>query len=238
MINSIPKSQIHRVNKIVSDPALKIEQTIEMKSKFQDRGYPPQVLNPPCDITRRDHSMGHRIPFVHQYHPAAYRIHRSIRLHWHILRTAYPTIEEFKNPFLLCFRRPRNICDTLVLADIGPSRAPPTQRFLGTPKKDTFPCLNCNQCSNVLKGDTFYHPHTGRQYNIDNFFTCNSNFVVYLIKCPCGLLYMGETTQAIKDRISKHKSTIRCNNLLLPIPHHFSSKVHNVAQLHFQSRPY
>ncbi|CAJ0945223.1 unnamed protein product [Ranitomeya imitator] len=113
---------------------------------------------------------------------------------------------------------------TLVHADIGPSRAPSSQRFLCNPKKGTFPCLNCNQCSNVLKGDTIYHPHTGRQYNIDNFFTCNSNFVVCLIKCPCGLLYVGETTQAIKDRILKHKSTIRCKNLLLPIPHHFCSK--------------
>ncbi|CAJ0942722.1 unnamed protein product [Ranitomeya imitator] len=234
MINSIPKSQIHRVHKIVSDPSLKAQRTTEMQSKFQNRGYPPQVLNLTQNTRRRENPMGPRIPFVHQYHPAAYRIHRSIHQHWHILKTAYPTIEKFKNPFLPCFRRARNIRDTLVRADIGPSRSPSSQRFLCNPKKGTFPCLNCNQCSNVLKGDTIYHPYTRKMYNINNSFTCNSNFVVYLIKCPCGLLYVGETTQAIKDRISKHKSTIRCKNLLLPIPDHFSSKGHSVSQLRFQ----
>ncbi|CAJ0965045.1 unnamed protein product [Ranitomeya imitator] len=34
--------------------------------------------------------------------------------------------------------------------------------------------------------------------------------------------------------ISKHKSTIRCKNLLLPIPSHFIEKGHNVSQLKFQ----
>ncbi|CAJ0933465.1 unnamed protein product [Ranitomeya imitator] len=53
------------------------------------------------------------------------------------------------------------------------------------------------------------------------------------LRCPCGLLYVGETSQSIRDRVSKHKSTIRCNNLLLPIPHHFAAAGHNISQLKF-----
>ena len=38
----------------------------------------------------------------------------------------------------------------------------------------------------------------------------------------------------MKDRFSKHKSTIRTGNLLLPVPFHFHRCAHNVSQLRFQ----
>ncbi|CAJ0964658.1 unnamed protein product [Ranitomeya imitator] len=42
-----------------------------------------------------------------------------------------------------------------------------------------------------------------------------------------------ETTQAIKDRISHHKSDIRCKKNHLPIPYHFNTAGHTIAQLRF-----
>ncbi|CAJ0963374.1 unnamed protein product [Ranitomeya imitator] len=63
--------------------------------------------------------------------------------------------------------------------------------------------------------------NTGSDIPIQGFFTCNSKDVVYAIKCPCGKMYVGETTQAIKERISHHKSDIRCGKYHLPIPNHF-----------------
>ncbi|CAJ0928388.1 unnamed protein product [Ranitomeya imitator] len=55
-------------------------------------------------------------------------------------------------------------------------------------------------------------------------------FVVYLIKYPCGLGYVGETTQHIRDRISQHKSTIRRCKTLLPVPAHFIQNNHTVIE--------
>ncbi|CAJ0964342.1 unnamed protein product [Ranitomeya imitator] len=46
--------------------------------------------------------------------------------------------------------------------------------------------------------------------------------------------YVGETTQHVRDRISKHKSTIRCGRSLLPIPAHFLQHNHTVAQLRYR----
>ncbi|CAJ0938318.1 unnamed protein product, partial [Ranitomeya imitator] len=139
MIKSIPKSQLNRVSKIVSDPATKDLRTTEMRSKFRERGYPPRILDTAqANSTTRDRiSATSRIPFVHQYHPAAYKLHRTIRQHWHILQEAYPTIQEFQHPFLPCFKRPRNIKDNLVRTDIGPTHSGPTQRFLANPKTGT-----------------------------------------------------------------------------------------------------
>lgn len=41
-------------------------------------------------------------------------------------------------------------------------------------------------------------------------YTCNSNAVVYVLKCPCGKYYVGQTSRAIKVRINEHKSSIIC----------------------------
>ncbi|XP_077145116.1 uncharacterized protein LOC143807448 [Ranitomeya variabilis] len=202
---SIPRSQIQRVSRIVSDDNLRAQRVSEMKTKFQSRGYPTSVLD---DTQRTPHETRQnkdRIPFVHSFHPYAYILHRKIRQHWHLLATAHPNIREFREPFLPCFRRARNIRDTLIRADMGAGKNHSKQRFLQNPKYGTFPCLHCNQCSNVLRGSSFNHPHSGKSFPIKHYYTCDSTHVVYLIKCPCGVLYVGETTQRIHERISKHK---------------------------------
>ncbi|CAJ0944547.1 unnamed protein product [Ranitomeya imitator] len=231
----IPKSQFQRVCRIVSDH-VKCEQRLQdMTTKFHQRGYPKHILEEqknPLPRTRQS-DQGKRVPFEHTYHPVTAILHKHIRKHWPLLSAAYPTVPEFRLPFLPCYKRPQNIRDTLVKADFGSTRTTKS-RFLSQPKMGTFPCLHCAQCGNVQKSHTFQHPHTGKSFEIKNYYTCQSSFVICLIKCPCGLLYVGETTQPVRDRISKHKSTIRCSNLLLPVPHHFSTQSHTISQLRYQ----
>ncbi|OCT83342.1 hypothetical protein XELAEV_18025881mg [Xenopus laevis] len=88
--------------------------------------------------------------------------------------------------------------------------------------------------NSVTKGNSFFHPHSGKKYSIKIYYPCESTYVIYLLKCPCGLLYVCETTQKICDRISKHKSTIRREMLALPVPAHFHTASHSVSQLKFQ----
>ncbi|CAJ0964705.1 unnamed protein product [Ranitomeya imitator] len=118
----------------------------------------------------------------------------------------------------MCKRRPNNIRDKVVKADIGSFTRLTRQTFLGTERNGSFPCLGCACCSNVIKSSSIIHPHCGRQFRIRGFFTCDSNNVVYVVKCPCGLLYVGKTTQHIRDRIASHKSTIRCKKNMAPSP--------------------
>ncbi|CAJ0928883.1 unnamed protein product [Ranitomeya imitator] len=264
---SIPLSQFERVRRIVSNPEVRKQRLDEMQQKFIQRGYPPRLLQQaqlrPQSSSKL--SISQRIAFVHTFHPFMYKVHRTIRKHWPILRESFPNIPEFQAPFLPCFRRPKNlknkiigyisvikthfgtnllagrfggrtahapailedggaqerrrtdpgsICvtgrigtdfhDAYAVSQVGKGLIIPKQTFLSTPCTGTFPCL---QCANVLK--------------------------VYAIKCPCGKVYVGETTQAIKDRISHHKSDIRCQKNHLPILYHFNSSGHTVAQLRF-----
>ncbi|XP_056408807.1 uncharacterized protein LOC130317324 [Hyla sarda] len=233
-IESLPRSQFHRVKRIVSNPQTQQQRIEEMSVKFRTRGYPERVLAKAQQSRTPRSNNTARIPFVHTYHPFSYKVHGIIRKHWPLLHQALPNVNEFKDPFMPCFRRPRNLRDRLVRADIGSANTHSTQTLLKPRKNGTFPCLHCIQCNSIIKGDRTHHPRSGESIPLKGFFTCDTNFVIYLLKCPCGLAYVGETTQKIRDRISQHKSTIRRKNLLLPVPHHFDTHNHTPSQLRFQ----
>lgn len=67
---AVPKSQYTRVQRIVSDPVTHATHLNQMTEKFEQKGYPQQILNSSPVLTRtqiRDKSR--RIPFVNMYHP-------------------------------------------------------------------------------------------------------------------------------------------------------------------------
>ncbi|CAJ0936373.1 unnamed protein product [Ranitomeya imitator] len=232
---ALPKSQHDRINRIVSDPEIRFRCHREMDNKFKSRGYPNKILGSMNFGAQSEFRCPklQRLAFVNTFHPFNSQINRCILKLWNVLQRAYPQVPEFLNKPIICHKRTQNLRNHLVRADVGPSREL-KQQFLSTPRNGTFPCLSCLQCSNITKGDSFTHPRSGRRFPIQGHYTCDSTYVIYLIKCPCGLGYVGETTQHIRDRISQHKSTIRCGRTLLPIPAHFLECKHQVSQLRYQ----
>ncbi|XP_041428149.1 uncharacterized protein LOC121396834 [Xenopus laevis] len=241
--NNLPKSQFMRVRRIVSEQQKEGQRLDEMQKRLEVRGYPKKLLetvrNEVDEIpreelrTKRVKQETSRLAFVSQYTTASNKVKSIINKHWHLLQTYAPHIKTFSEPPLMAYKRGKFFRDTLIKADVG-SLIKSGQRFLGVPKMGTFPCLNCASCNNITKGSQFTHPQTGRKIDIKRYFTCNSTFVVYLIKCPCGLAYVGETTQKVKDRIKQHKSNVRCGYTHLPIPAHFAAARHTVSQLQYQ----
>lgn len=45
-------------------------------------------------------------------------------------------------------------------------------------------------CSNVIKGNHILHPRTGQHIPVKGHYTCDSSFVIHLLKCPCGLDFL------------------------------------------------
>ncbi|OCT84834.1 hypothetical protein XELAEV_18022991mg [Xenopus laevis] len=142
-----------------------------------------------------------------------------LRKHWGILQSSYPEVQEFGRPPLVSYRRGRTLGSQLVHSDTKEKQVS-TQSYMGTKSRGMFPCLTCSQCCCVHKGTTFEHPTTGRKYTLRGYYTCLTKFAVYVLICPCGLLYVGETTLQIKTRISQHRSTIRKGNVMLPVSKH------------------
>ena len=52
-----------------------------------------------------------------------------------------------------------------------------------------------------------------------------------MLKCPCGLAYIGKTTRPLKTRISEHRSNIRNHDQKSPVAVHFTKAGHNVSSL-------
>lgn len=59
-------------------------------------------------------------------------------------------------------------------------------------------------------------------------------FVVYLLKCPCGVCYVGRTKRELKIRVSEHKSSIRNRDEKSSVARHFNTAGHDVCSLRFQ----
>ncbi|OCT63510.1 hypothetical protein XELAEV_18044609mg [Xenopus laevis] len=83
------------------------------------------------------------------------------------------------------------------------------------------------------QGKFFEHRGTGERYYMRGYYTCISQYVIYAIVCPCGKIYVGETIQKVKSRISQHRSTINVGNAALPLSKHFKDKGHTAEQLKF-----
>ncbi|CAJ0962494.1 unnamed protein product [Ranitomeya imitator] len=215
-----------------------------MRIRLINRGYPgrevvrfkEKTLNCSRESIRKKTRVKRvcdRIPFVTSYNPASNQIGRVIRKHWSLLQRGLPSIPSFVTYPLMSFRRGRNLRDRLVRSDVGTSKSS-IQRTLSVAKHGNFPCLGCSCCNNILKGEFFCHPHTGRKIFLKEGYTCTSSWVVYMIVCPCGLTYVGETTMEVRARIIKHKSTVRTGLTELPVPKHFLEHKHSVNQLRFR----
>ncbi|CAJ0948878.1 unnamed protein product [Ranitomeya imitator] len=177
---SLPKSQIQRVKRIVTDSELRTQRIQEMSNKFSARGYPPLILEQATQSTNRHSEKQKRVAFVTTYHPYTNLFKNCVLEHWPLLGKAYPSIVEFSTPPLFCYKRPPNLKNILVRADVGSSKMLQRQALLATQRQGTFPCLHCPQCSIVTKGNTFSHPRSGKLFPIKGFFTCDSSRDIHL----------------------------------------------------------
>ncbi|OCT74581.1 hypothetical protein XELAEV_18033566mg [Xenopus laevis] len=130
----------------------------------------------------------------------------------------------------------KNIANSLVRAEQNRSEHNSNTRFLATPKNGTFPCLNCSKCNSTIKGEYITHPYQGHKIPITQYNTCHSDHVIYGLNCPCGKLYVGQTTRAVKVRIGEHKRSIGSfdpNNKKThtSVGRHFSNDKHSAISL-------
>ena len=105
--------------------------------------------------------------------------------------------------------------------------------FLSYIPSGNFPCLDCVHCSGLIKGKSFPHPRTGKEVKVRGRIMCNTTFVVYLLKCPCNLFYVGKTKRALKTRIGQHKCSIRRQDSKSSVARHFNAHNHSDESLRY-----
>ncbi|OCT75561.1 hypothetical protein XELAEV_18030742mg [Xenopus laevis] len=85
----------------------------------------------------------------------------------------------------------------------------------------------------TAQGRYYLYIGTGYKVQLQGHFTCTSEYVIYALTCPCGYIYIGETTQMVKSRMSQLKYSINLGNDRLLVSEHFIDMGHNSDQLKF-----
>ena len=237
----LPYSQLLRVKRICSTETAFEKQAKDLNQCFNAKGYNNKVLNECLHkvrnvdrtslLTSKLSRPGEpKIVLSTTYSPICNDVKKIVQKYWYILATD-PTIGHvFKTPPLFAYKRAPNLRNSLVRADCYV----PPKHFMSDPRPGNFPCSGCLQCNAMIKGDTVLHPHTGKKITIRSRITCKTKYVVYLLKCPCGLCYVGKTKRELKIRIGEHKSNIRNRDEKSPVARHFNSAGHEVCSLRFQ----
>ena len=125
-----------------------------------------------------------------------------------------------------------NIHSTLGLSVLIDFRPQCTPTFPVVPDGN-YRCGGCVQCTYTHKCKSFNHPHTGRNVTIRGAITCSTTHVIYLIRCPCGLAYVGKTSRPLRTRMSEHRSNIRTGDERNPVALHFKQAGHNLGSFRY-----
>ena len=229
---SIIYSQTIRYNRICSNPKSLSDEIGELKKAFRSLGYDENMINeqtdkalriPRNDLLKYQHKENvDRIPFVVTYNHNILQLKRILNGLQHIFTNDPELNEIFKHPPLISYRQPANLKTMLVKSRVN-------QETSGT-----FPCNapRCKLCP-VIENEEIIIKPSNKIFKPTGTFNCNSKNVVYLIrcrKCP-DTLYIGETSQSIRNRITGHRQSINQKWTYLPISEHFNKSNHTCEDL-------
>ncbi len=77
-----------------------------------------------------------------------------------------------------------------------------------------LPLLHFLRCEKSL-------PSSGKSLKIRGTISCKTTNVIYMLRCPCGLGYVGKTSRQLKTRIAEHRCAIRHQDPRSPVEQHF-----------------
>ena len=223
---SIPYSQALRLRRICSNDGDLRNRIEELQLYLEQRGYNKEALAPQfecattkpredCLLPSLKKHQSPQIPLVVTYSPTLPSLSKIAGQHHHILHLSERTKRAFPKPPTIAYRRPKNLRDLLVRADLAPRTPHP---------RGTTLCgrSRCKTCSALISTDTFTSHYTGKTYTLRTAATCKSRDVVYLLQCrKCGLQYVGETEQALNERLNSHRSDINRKSKDKPVAAHF-----------------
>ncbi|XP_041453719.1 uncharacterized protein LOC121406911 [Lytechinus variegatus] len=187
-----------------------------------------EVLKPRSDKKTTD-----RIPLVTTFHPNLPPLRKILCDNHHILHTSDRLQQAVPDTPLLAYRRPPNLRDLIVRAELPSltNHSSPIQH--GTFKCTSNRCIICE--IHIHEGDALTSNSTSLSHQTKGNITCTTTKVVYLITCRvCRVQYVGETKTTLKKRFYGHRSTVNTAKLDTPVGRHFNLPNHSIADMMLQ----
>ena len=231
---SIIFSQALRYKRIWSNEKELNLQLTTLKNAFTTLGYKPKTVKnqiiKAMSIPReallkyQTKSKSDRTPLVLTYHPHLRPINKIVKNLQPLLNKDPHLNQTFSTPPLISYRQPPNLKLLLTSASL------PNEHFI----TGTFPCKSpkCHLCPNINTNPTITGPN-GVPIKISGNFSCNySSNIIYAISCNLcpKAIYIGETSNSIRQRMNGHKNDIK-HNRNKPVAEHFNKPDHTLDNL-------
>ncbi|PIO39511.1 hypothetical protein AB205_0069860 [Aquarana catesbeiana] len=203
-----------------------------LKAKFKDKGYPDHIIEDAFQYYLSENAKEKRqtstdnttqpVRFVTQYHNRFKQMEKIFTKHWSILREDPQLNPTISDKPLVTYRQAKNI-----KAQIAPSKVKTAHPTASAPLtffniKGMYQCRKplSLTCAHVTHRQKDFH-HKGKLYVIPDFFNCGSDYVVYCLTCPCGLLYVGRTIRPLRKRFGEHHNLVEKGIDKHSVPRHF-----------------
>lgn len=213
----IPTGQFGRLRRICSKTEDFLEKAGDLTIRFKDRGYPKQVVSKAFQkayhsdrqelLQPRQRMNERKVRLVTMYNNQWRNIHGIISTHWNVLQLDPRLKRHITDRPTLTARRAANLKDKLVSSHF---QRPTTPIGCGNKLKGSYPCGRCNVCQFVTSTVDFENPSLGGlpRVKLKHYINCQTRNVIYALTCPCSRVYVGQTTQKLKQRIQQHLSNI------------------------------
>ncbi|CAH2306489.1 Hypothetical predicted protein [Pelobates cultripes] len=231
-LRGIAKSQFTRLRRNCSDKQDFFAQSLHVKRKLTDRGYNGKRLEREIrrigDIERKtflenkSYTSGtgdsFRSAFTTHYNIDYNKIKRSLQSSWPILLQDPILGTHLPDNPLVIYKRNKNLKDMLAPSYAIKPPSGPTSASSGSFRG----CGTCKACTTVSIKNThsFFSSTTGESFTLRDSINCHTDFVVYLLQCPCGMQYVGRTKRILKVRLLEHLNNIRKRLTTHSVPTH------------------
>ena len=234
---AIPFSQALRMRRICSTNGDLKKRSLELKSHLLHRGYKSSFVQDEIDRAshiRREDALtprtrtchNKRVPLVVTYHPNLPNLTALTKNNLPVLHASSLLKKAIPEWPLIAYRRPKNLRDLLVKAELKPAGLQPAG---GSSPCGTRRCLTC---SHIQTGITFRSATTNQAFNVRATATCKTRNVIYLIDCrKCRKQYVGETQNPLHIRLNGHRNDIAHKRTEKPVASHFNSPGHSLDDL-------
>lgn len=163
------------------------------------------------------------VPFVTGFSKESGQLKNIICKNWHILQNDLTVGNRLsKNPIII-FRKATNLKDHITSSYIK-------EYDMIKNKWSGFQnCGQCKACSDIgnnisRKIIRELQTKDGITYRLKGYTTCDTENIIYLIQCPCGLNYVGRTCRKLKTRIREHWRNIKLGVYTHPLSAHYKKK--------------
>ena len=151
--------------------------------------------------------------FVCDWHPSLNKVASVLKEHFHLIQQDRSLSNIFKENPRVAFRRPKTIKQHIIRNDIQ-----------GRPKpgKETTACGSCKLCPSISTELKITNTRKNITVTPTSGGTCRTRYVIYAARCKkCDLIYIGHTSEELRERFSKHRWDIRKRPSNTELSEHF-----------------